>query len=48
VFSGVVFPSLLIHSLDFLAEIARVLKPSGQLTLTEPTGNPATLVVYVI
>lgn len=39
VLSGVIFPSLLIHSIDFLAEIARILKPSGQLTLTEPTGN---------
>ena len=40
VLSGVVFPTLLIHSLDFLAEIARILKPNGQLTLKEPTGNP--------
>ena len=39
VLSGVVWPSLLFHSLDFLTEIARILKPSGKLTLTEPTGN---------
>jgi len=39
VLSGVVLPSQLVHSLDLLAEIARILKPSGKLTLTEPTGK---------
>lgn len=43
VLSGVVWPSLLFHSLDFLAEIARILKPSGKLTLTEPTGTTGNL-----
>ena len=39
VLSGMIFPSLLVHSLDLLAEIARILKPSGKLTLTEAAGN---------
>ena len=39
VFSGVVLPSVLVHSNGVLAEIARILKPSGRLTLTEPTGS---------
>ncbi|XP_068701184.1 anamorsin homolog isoform X1 [Montipora foliosa] len=38
VFSGVIFPSLLVHSIDLLAEIARILKPNGMLTLTELIG----------
>ena len=39
VLSGVILPSQLVHSLDLLAEIARILKPSGKLTLAEPTGK---------
>ncbi|KAK2550398.1 Anamorsin [Acropora cervicornis] len=39
VFSGEVFPSFLVHSIDILAEIARILKPNGQLTLRELTGT---------
>ena len=39
VLSGVTLPSQLVHSLDLLAEIARILKPSGKLTLAEPTGK---------
>lgn len=41
VFSGKVFPSFLVHSIDILAEIARILKPNGQLTLRELTGSSA-------
>ncbi|XP_078365876.1 anamorsin homolog isoform X2 [Oculina patagonica] len=43
VLSGATLPSLLVHSLDLLAEIARILKPSGKLTLTEPTGSTGNL-----
>lgn len=39
VLSGVTLSSQLVHSLDLLAEIARILKPSGKLTLTEPIGK---------
>lgn len=43
VLSGVTLPSHLVHSLDLLAEIARILKPSGKLTLAEPTGTTGNL-----
>lgn len=43
VLSGMIFPSLLVHSLDLLAEIARILKPSGKLTLTEAAGTTGDL-----
>lgn len=32
------FPSFLVHGLDTLAEIGRILKPSGKLSLAEPAG----------
>lgn len=38
VLSGMMLPSFQVHSLDILAEIARILKPSGKLTLAEPVG----------
>ena len=34
VLSGVALPSQLVYSLDLLAEVARILRPSGKLTLT--------------
>ncbi|XP_028410066.1 anamorsin homolog [Dendronephthya gigantea] len=44
IYSGVTFPSTFIHDLDILAEIARILKPSGSFLLRQPTGNINTLV----
>lgn len=38
IYSGVTFPSTFIHDLDTLAEIARILKPSGSFLLRQPTG----------
>jgi hypothetical protein len=38
IYSGITFPSTFVHHLDTLAEIARILKPSGSLILRQPTG----------
>ena len=46
VLSGVILPSQLVHSLDLLAQIARILKPSGKLTLAEPTGKSIVHVTF--
>lgn len=43
VLSGMMLPSFLVHSLDILAEIARILKPSGKVTLAEPAGTSGDL-----
>ncbi|CAH3031763.1 unnamed protein product [Pocillopora meandrina] len=43
VLSGMMFPSFLVHGLDTLAEIGRILKPSGKLTLVEPAGTSGDL-----
>lgn len=39
VLSGTVWPSALIHGLDLLEEVGRILKPNGKLFLLEPTGS---------
>jgi hypothetical protein len=38
IYSGITFPSIFVHDLDTLAEIARILKPSGSLILRQPAG----------
>ena len=39
VLSGVLPPSLLSHSLDLLAEMARIMKPSGTILIWEPVAT---------
>ena len=39
IYSGITFPSTLIHDLDTLAEIARILKPSGSFILRQVAGK---------
>ena len=36
--SGVLFPSVLVHSIELLSEVARILKPNGKLIIREPSG----------
>ncbi|CAB4020751.1 anamorsin homolog [Paramuricea clavata] len=44
IYSGITFPSTFVHNFDTLAEIARILKPSGSLILRQTTGNVNSLV----
>ena len=37
--SGLLSPSTYIHNTDILAEVARILKPSGKFLVREPAGN---------
>jgi len=39
VLSGVLPPSLLSHTLDLLAEMARIMKPSGTIVIWEPVAT---------
>lgn len=50
VLSGTVWPSALIHGLNLLEEVGRILKPNGKLFLLEPTGKmyPVMLCRYIL
>ncbi|XP_046843224.1 anamorsin homolog [Xenia sp. Carnegie-2017] len=44
IYSGLTFPSIFVHDLDTLAEMARILKPSGSLIIRQPIGIANTLI----